>query len=257
MSESKQLAISLRDVSFSYTKDKAIIDHASFDIEHGEAVCVVGPNGGGKTTLRRLLLGSVKPSSGTVSVYGGQPESQRPRIGYAPQHIHFDRSFPATVRDVVASGCLDSMGLGASKRANDSAVNRAMDAMDIESYENRPLASLSGGELQRVVIARALAGDPDLLLLDEPTSNADPSAENVLLELLSEMGTTITVVMVSHNLDFVSRYVKKVICVHGHVHLHPTHDITSAELNALYGRDIRRVRHDLSLGEGKGHEHDH
>ena len=247
-------AISFDNVCFSYSKDRPIIDHASFEIEQGEAVCVVGPNGGGKTTLLKLILGSLKPLSGNVSVYNGHPEKQRFRIGYAPQHIHFDKSFPASVRDVVASGCLDSKGWGIGKTKDVPAVRTAMKGMRVDSYESRSLASLSDGELQRVVIARALAGSPDILLLDEPTSNADPSAENVLLELLSEMGATITVVMVSHNLDFVSRYVKKVICVHGHVHLHPTHEITSSDLNALYGRDIRMVRHDLSLGEGKGHD---
>jgi len=249
MMDFKESAISLRDVCFSYSKDKSIIDHASFEVVHGEAVCVVGPNGGGKTTLLRLILGSLKPSSGSISVFNGHPEKQRHRIGYAPQHIHFDTSFPASVKDVVASGCLDNKGWNIGKTKDDTAVHTAMQAMRVESYGDRCLASLSGGELQRVVIARALAGYPDLLLLDEPTSNADPSAENVLLELLSEMDTTITVVMVSHNLDFVSRYVKKVICVHGHVHLHPTHELSSTELNALYGRDIRMVRHDLSLDE--------
>jgi len=251
----KESAINLRDVCFSYGKDKQIIDHASFEIRHGEAVCVVGPNGGGKTTLLKLILGSLKPLSGTISVYNGQPEKHRHRIGYAPQRIHFDRSFPASVKDVVASGCLDNKGWNFGKTKDDTAVYRAMQAMRVDSYGSRCLASLSDGELQRVVIARALAGSPDLLLLDEPTSNADPSAENVLLGLLSEMDTIITVVMVSHNLDFVSRYVKKVICVHGgHVHLHPTHELSSTELNALYGQDIRMVRHDLSLGEGKGHK---
>ena len=247
-------AISLRDVCFSYNKETPVIDHASFEVASGEAVCVVGPNGGGKTTLLRLILGSLQPQSGTVAVFDGKAEKQRHRIGYAPQRIHFDTSFPASVKDVVASGCLDKQGWVFRKTKNDTAVQAAMQAMRIEAYENRRLSSLSSGELQRVVIARALAGRPDILLLDEPTSNADPSAENILLELLSEMAPAITVVMVSHNLDFVSRYVKKVICVHGHVHLHPTDKISSKELSTLYDPDIRMVRHDLSLGEGKGHE---
>ena len=171
-------------------------------------MCIVGPNGGGKTTLVKLILGLLRPQRGEVRVFGQPPHRARLRVGYMPQHVQHDPQFPVTVMDIVLMGRLGQGVLGWPGRADRRAAIDALAQVGMEEFRRRPFADLSGGQRQRVLIARALCCKPDLLLLDEPTSNVDSLVEARLLDLLRDLNRQMTIVMVSHDLGFVSGLVR-------------------------------------------------
>lgn len=229
---------------FSYGLLPALQD-VSLRIAAGEQVCMVGPNGGGKTTLLKLILGLLRPARGTVRVFGRSPELVRRRIGYAPQHAAFDPKFPVSVQDVVLMGRIGRAGLlGPYGRSDREAAGEALSEVGLGELRRRPFAALSGGQRQRVLVARGLACRPDLLLLDEPTANLDIGFEAEFNELLRRLSRRLTLVMVSHDVGFVSQLVSKVICVHGAVAVHPTAELTGQLMRDLYGHDVMLVRHD-------------
>jgi zinc transport system ATP-binding protein len=242
--------IEVRDVSFAYD-GTPVLENANVTIEDRDFACLVGPNGGGKSTLLRLMLGLLTPASGRVSVYGGTPAEARSRIGYMPQHSQVDPRFPVTAIDVVLMGRLGRAEmLGPYRRIHRHAAQRALEAVGLGDQRNRPFGSLSGGQRQRVLIARALSSDPDLLLLDEPTANLDAHIEQELYELMRGLNARRTIVMVSHDLGFVSEFVQKVVCVKRKVVVHPTSEITGEIIKEIYGGDVRMVRHDHGCDPG-------
>jgi len=244
--------ISLRDVTFSYDGSPVLQD-VTLDVGDRDFACLVGPNGGGKTTLLKLVLGLLAPGSGQVRVFGGTPEHARPRIGYMPQHAQVDPRFPVSVADVVLMGRIGTPGsIGPYRRPQREAAWQALREVGLYDLRNRPFGSISGGQRQRTLIARALAAQPDLLLLDEPTANLDAHAESELYELLKRLNERLTIAMVSHDLGFVSAFVKSVICVKRCVVVHPTSAITGQIIQEIYGGDVCMVRHDQRCAEG-GH----
>lgn len=254
---STEPVISLRDVSFSYGGEPALED-VTFSIHEREAVCIVGPNGGGKTTLVKLILGLLTPQQGEIRVFGQSPHRSRLRAGYMPQHVQHDPQFPVTVSDIVLMGRLGRGGLagvlGWHGRADRCAALEALAEVGMEDFGPRPFASLSGGQRQRVLIARALCCKPDLLLLDEPTSNVDSAVEARLLDLLRTLNQKMTILMVSHDLGFVSGLVESVICVNRRVVIHPTSQMTGSAIRDLYGDEVRMVRHDEFSPLGHAHD---
>ena len=257
--------ISLTDVTFSYNGVPAL-ENVNLAIHAREAVCVVGPNGGGKTTLVKLILGLIEPQRGEVRMFGQPPRRSRLRAGYMPQHVQYDSQFPVTVLDVVLMGRLGQTTekkrlptpfrrlTGWPDRADRRAAVDALEQVGMADFGRRPFASLSGGQRQRVLIARALSGNPDLLLLDEPTSNVDSLVEARLLDLLRELNRRMTIVMVSHDLGFVSGFVESVVCVNRRVVVHPTSAIGGEAIRDLYGGDVRMVRHDEFSHFGHSHD---
>jgi zinc transport system ATP-binding protein len=240
-------AIAFDNVTFSYGA-APVLEKASFSIAERESVCIVGPNGGGKTTLVKLILGLLEPASGTVRIFGVSPKAARKRIGYMPQHLLYDPLFPVTVSDIVLMGRLRSGGVrgffGWPDGQDREAASEVLRQVGMLDYARRPFSSLSGGQRQRVLIARALAGRPDLLLLDEPTSNVDTLVEAQLLELLVKLNERMTIAMVTHDLGFVSGAVEKVVCVNRRVAVHPTREISGEIIHDIYGGHVRIVRHD-------------
>jgi zinc transport system ATP-binding protein len=237
-------AVDIEGLWFSY--DQAVIlQDVDLEIGRREMVCLIGPNGGGKTTLLKLMLGLLRPDRGRIRVLGRRPGESGGAVGYAPQHARFDERFPVTVMDVALMGRLGLAGsVGGYGRSHRKAARRALDEVGLGDHLHRPLAELSGGQRQRVLIARALASGPELLLLDEPTSNLDASVEAELYDLLAGLSERMSVVLVSHDIAFVTERVQKVVCVQGTVAVHPTADLTGDIMRDLYGRDIRLVRHD-------------
>ncbi len=242
-----------RDVSFGYDSTPVFTPPASFAIPRGAFACVVGPNGGGKTTLLKLALGLLQPSNGAIEVLGGAPCETRRRVGYMPQHAQLDPKFPVTVMDVVMMGRLG--GRGAWSRyslADRQAAMQALEQVRLPDQASRSFSALSGGQRQRALIARALACEPELLLLDEPTSNLDVAAQSDLYELLHVLNERMSIVMVSHDVGFVSKFVETIICVNRHVDVHRAGDIAGDYISDMYGRDMRLIVHDHKHGGAHG-----
>lgn len=245
--------VCLRDVEFRYGRHD-VLRGVDLDIAAGSFVSIVGPNGGGKTTLLRLILGLLQPSRGEVRVFGRPPRESRRRIGYMPQHANLDPLFPVTALDVVLMGRLGLRPhLGPFSREDGEASRSALADCEALDLADRPFSDLSGGQRQRVLIARALAGEPDLLLLDEPTASLDPGVQDELYDLLHRLNERMTVALVSHDVSVVSRHVSQVICVNVDVVQHPAEDL-AGELAKLFPAGGRLVRHDHHTGSG-GHDH--
>ncbi len=237
-------AVVIEELSHGYD-GHLVLEDVDLTIDRLDFVSIVGPNGGGKTTLLKLVLGLLRPTAGTVRVFGLTPEKARPRIGYLPQHAHLDPQFPVGVMDVVLMGRLGrGRSFGPYSGRDKHEARKALESVALSDKLREPFSNLSGGQRQRALIARALACQPDMLLLDEPTSNLDLVMEGELYELLSELNRDLTILMVSHDLGFVSRYVRKVVCVKRKVLAHPTSEITGEIINEIYGAPMRMVRHD-------------
>ena len=249
MSESSPL-VCFKKVSLAYG-DNQVLSEADFDIEAGDPLCIVGPNGGGKTTLLKLILGLVAPNQGEITVLGTTPKKARSRIGYMPQSLQYDSKFPITVEEVIAMGQLSPGFSGLGRRTDTKLIREAMDAVGIHHRADEQFSNLSGGHKQRALIARAMISKPAMLLLDEPSANLDLTLEKKLLETLLDFHPSMKIVMVSHDLGFVSRAVKQVLCVNKHVHTHPTESISAELIEELYGTSPRRILHASDLG------HDH
>ena len=243
--------IEIEKMSFAYG-GRWVLENVNLSIPRGEFVSIVGPNGGGKTTLLKLLLGLIAPDEGTIRVFGEAPEDVRPHIGYVPQVFQFDGQFPVSVADVVLMGRLyRGTHFGPYRRADWRAAEEALREVDLLHVESRPFAALSGGERHRVLIARALVSDPELLLLDEPTTNLDVPSLGELYDLLQALHRRLTIVMVSHDMAFVSKLVSTVVCVHRNVRVHPTDEVEEAWMSELHGTDVRMVRHDVNCDHGR------
>ena len=248
--------VCFKKVSLSYGPNEVLRD-ADFDIESGDPLCVVGPNGGGKTTLLKLILGLIKPDSGSISVLGTTPVQARPNVGYMPQMLQFDSKFPITVKEVIGIGLLRPGAMGIGRSDTSPEIAEAMVAVGIETRSDEQFSSLSGGQKQRALIARAMVSKPSLLLLDEPTANLDLTLEDKLLETLLQFHPDMKIVMVSHDLGFVSGAVKQVLCVNQSVHTHPTESISAELIEELYGSSPRRILHSADLGHDHDHDHNH
>ena len=246
----RKSVVTMENVKFSYNR-APVLDNVNLAIKELEFVWVVGPNGGGKSTLLKLILGLLHPTSGTVRVLGESPEAARSRIGYMPQQVSIDPQFPVTALDIVLMGRLGRHAGRLFYRARDrDAAKRALKLVGLDQHERRTYAELSGGQQRRLFIARALACEPDILLLDEPTANLDLIVQRELHSLLQDLNKHLTVVMVSHDPAFVSEFVKSVICVSGTVAVHPTGEKCGDILGEMFGAsEMRIVRHDQRYGE--------
>lgn len=239
----QETAIRIRDLDFAYN-GTPILQGVNLEIMARDSLCIVGPNGGGKTTLLKLILGLLKPNRGEIEVLGLSPEKSRLRIGYVPQYARYDPQFPVTVLDVVLMGRLDRIFCGAYGKADHEAAKAALAEMDLADLAGRLFAEISGGQRQRVLIARALAAEGDLLILDEPTANIDAASEEHLFELLAKLNERLTVMLVTHDVGFASKFFKSIVCVNRQVVLHPTSELTGELIRNMYGGDIRMIRHD-------------
>lgn len=252
MSENNDVVFN--NVFFSFAK-VPILENVCLTVKKGEFACIVGPNGSGKTTFLKLILGLLKPDEGEVTILGNTPEKSRFRIGYMPQYAHLDTQFPITVMDVVLMGRLGgNLGGKYTKKDRDAAF-LALEEVQLENHSKKLFSELSGGQRQRVLIARALCCEPELLLLDEPTANVDPDIEEAFFEILQELNKRMTILFVSHDLGFVSQVVKTVICINRCVVVHPTSELDGKMIKEIYRGDICMVRHDHRCSEG-GHFHD-
>jgi zinc transport system ATP-binding protein len=238
-------AIEMQGVTFAYgAEDEPVVEGISLEVARGERLGILGPNGGGKSTLLKLLLGELSPRSGTVRVLGEDPRRAREagRIGYLPQRVTAELSFPLSVRQVVEQGVSAGVpawrGLGAERRGR---AARALDLVGATDLADRPVGRLSGGQLQRALIARAVAADPKVLLLDEPTVGIDVSGQqrfgSMLETLRAELG--LTVVIVSHELATIAATSDRVACLRRTLHFHDApHGLTPGVLAEVFSHDV-------------------
>ncbi len=248
-----QPAIQLEDVSFSYDRTP-VLTNVNFSICHRDTVCIIGQNGGGKTTLIKLILGLLSPNQGIVKVYGKCPQKEVKRISYVPQHTLYDPNFPISVYEVVRMGRLGCSDHGRYTDKDRQKTRAALESVEIENLSGRSFASLSGGQRQRTLIARALASEGDILILDEPTSSIDHHSEQHLFELLTALNQRMTIMMVTHEVGFSSSFFNRIICVNNKVAVHPTSELTGELIRNMYNDDLRMIRHDHNCSN-EGHTH--
>jgi zinc transport system ATP-binding protein len=212
--------IELDQVSFSY-QSTPVLNQVSFQVYPGEFIGMIGPNGGGKTTLLKLILGFLKPSHGKIRVFGkpaGVHPTQPNRLAYVPQSIRFDRDFPISVEEVVLSGLISHLPwYGRFRSVDRHAAKQALENTGLAHLAEYPFGTLSGGQAQRVLIARALVSKPQLLLLDEPTASVDSQAEADIYAILNRLKGHMTILMVTHDLRVAIDQVERVLCVQGSV----------------------------------------
>lgn len=237
-------ALEIEDLWLSF-RDTPVLEAVELSLDEGEFLGIIGPNGAGKTVLLRVVLGLLTPDRGRVRVFGRPPEDSRGQVAYVPQYSGFDRDFPIRVEDVVLTARLHRAGI--LRRFNDADRRRAREALEeleIGHLADRQVGKLSGGQLQRVLIARALAMDARMLILDEPTASLDPRVGVDLYERLAAMGERITVILVSHDIGVVTRHVTSIACLNRRLHYHHSREITQEMIEETYGCPVDFVVHE-------------
>ncbi|MEW5772398.1 MAG: ATP-binding cassette domain-containing protein [Thermodesulfobacteriota bacterium] len=234
----REIVAELSGVSFAYGPGSPVLDKVDLVLLRGDYLAVLGPNGGGKSTLLKLLLGMLAPTAGLVRVFGGPPARARGRTGYMPQLLKPRMDFPVAVLDAVLMGLAGQTARGFRFSAEEKERARgALARVGLSGLEGRRLAELSGGQQQRAFIARALVSSPEMLLLDEPTASVDAGGRTALFELLAELNRDMTIVCVSHDLSVVGCGVKSVACVNRSVHFHDAPEVDADMLRMMYGAE--------------------
>lgn len=246
--------IELEDVTFGYGRE-VVLDSVSLKIGQRDFLALIGPNGGGKTTLLKVILGLVRPWSGRVQRRLAGPKDAG-RIGYVPQFATFDKSFPLRVGDMVRMGRLGHRKLGRRWQPEDhEAVERVLERFRLSDLVRVPIGELSGGQLQRTLIARALAGEPRILFLDEPLASIDRVSREILLRTLEELHRTIPVVVVTHDLTPFARLVHQIACVNRRLDYHPSGEVTNDMLESVYGCPVELIAHGVPHRVLASHDH--
>jgi zinc transport system ATP-binding protein len=227
-----------------YYGDNAVLDNVTLAVEKNDFLGIIGPNGAGKTTLLKIILGMIKPDRGKVSILGRPPIESRKYIGYIPQHNQFDPNFPISVRDVVLMGRFSKRGVAHRYKKSDSSLTEeTLEKVGMLSSINRQIGKLSGGEQQRVFIARALVSDPQILLLDEPTASVDVTSQTDFYDLLENLKQKMTIILVSHDIGVMSVYVDKIACLNVQLYYHGSKEISPDILEATYKCPVQMIAH--------------
>ncbi len=246
--------VSIEDVWVYYDGTAALKDVTVTITEH-EFVSVIGPNGGGKTTLLRVILGLITPQRGEVTVLGHTPHPGLASVGYLPQHISFDTSFPITLFDAVLMGRYHRPLTGYTPH-DKRQVKESLEKVGMLDSAHRQIGTLSGGELQRVFLARALVTSPQLLLLDEPTANMDPEIRTSFYDLLHELKKNMTIIMVTHDVSVASAYVDSIACLNKTLFYHGPTEGALGKLEDVYGCPVEVLAHGIPHRVLRRHEHD-
>jgi zinc transport system ATP-binding protein len=239
----KPPVLEMQDVWLSLRR-MPVLEGINLRIDEGDFLAIIGPNGGGKTVLLKVILGLLAPDRGQVRVFGKSPHKARGQIAYVPQYPRFDATFPIRVLDVVLMGRLHGRLVGNRFTADDCRRARtALAEMGMADAADTQIGRLSGGQLQRVVIARALAVDARFLILDEPTASLDPQIAGELYERLKSSSRDMAVIVVSHDIGVISHHVKTVACMNRRLHYHASREITEEMIEATYGCPVDFMVH--------------
>jgi len=239
--------IEFEDVDFNYDNSPALID-INFSIDSNDFVAIVGPNGGGKSTLLKLILAQLSPSKGTISVFGEKNYKSLEKLGYVPQFTTHQHDFPLRLMDMVLQGRLRSKSLFVRySREDKRRATEILEMLKIGEFKDRFLSELSGGQRQRALIARALIDDPKILILDEPTASVDISVEQDIYDILKNLNKNMTILLVTHDVSFVSKYVNKVFCVNRYLHAHQLDELTDTNAQEVYNKSMKMIKHQCGL----------
>jgi zinc transport system ATP-binding protein len=228
--------VEIKHMDVAYQK-QLVLSNVSLSIFEHDFIGIIGPNGGGKTSLVKAILGLVKPMRGTV-----RHTLSRSEMGYLPQGNQVDENFPISVREVIASGLEHGLNMGPGSAGRRKKVDQALEVVGLESLHSRPIGELSGGELQRTMLARAIISSPRLLVLDEPDTHVDNQFETELYSLLQELNRNITILLVSHDIGIISPFIKTIACVNRDLHYHPSNEINEEQLK-VYNCPIEIIAH--------------
>lgn len=241
--------IEIKDLCFSY-QSEMILENIHLDVYKNDFLAIIGPNGGGKTTLLKIMLGLLKANKGEVLVFSKKPSHQdlKNKVAYVPQFGDYAKDFPISVEKVVLQGLLTSKDfLPFFSKQDKAKAFELLEKMEIEKYKKEPFSSLSGGQKQRVLIARALISEPELLILDEPTASVDPRMGKDIYELLKALSESISIVVVSHDVAFVSSYVNKIACLNKRLVLNDKDHVCKEASFNLYGHSVSQMEHHCML----------
>jgi zinc transport system ATP-binding protein len=233
------ILIELKDVFFTYHQ-RTVLKNVNLTVRQNDYIAIIGPNGGGKTTLLKLILGLLKPDSGSIVVQGKAPQKASHIIGYVPQEVYNKRHFPISVVDIVQMGAFSpKKHLFRSRKKSKQKAIEILHRLNMSEFVRAHMRSLSGGQCQRVYIARALMTDPEILLLDEPTTGIDSRGQVEFYHLLESLNKTLTIVMVSHDMMAISRHVKSIACVNRSVYYHEQTEISETTIQSMYPDETR------------------
>jgi len=246
-------AIEISNLYVAFDSNLAL-ENINLTVEKGDFLGIIGPNGGGKSTLLRTILGLIVPERGTIKVLGHSPQEKHEQIGYVPQYILFDRYFPVKVGEVVLMGRLGKRKGFSYSRQDRLIAEQAMQRAGVDHLKNRQIGELSGGERQRVLVARALASEPSILLLDEPTASVDPGFQVTFYELLAELNENMTIILVSHDISAVSRYVKRLACLNRRLYCSDSTEITKEMVEEMYHCPVDLTAHGMPYRVHPSHE---
>lgn len=233
--------VSLQDVSV-HLNSIPVLEEINLSIKQNDFLAIIGPNGGGKTTLLKVILGLVKPDRGKIELFGKTPEEGRKLIGYLPQHTFFDLNFPINVFDAVLMGRYNRVFKNYSENDKETAAN-ALETVGMLEFEDRQIGKLSGGQLQRVFVARAIVRVPKLLLLDEPMASIDPEMQKSFYELLLELKKKMAIVIVTHDIGVVSTHVEMIACLNRRLFYHGPVEEGLKKLEEVYKCPVELIAH--------------
>lgn len=245
--------INIQDLWLSYG-EVIVLESVNLIVYEKEFLGIIGPNGGGKSTLLKIILGLLKPNKGSVKLLGNDPQKTRKNVGYVPQYASSNLDFPINVWEVVLMGRMNSIGPLKKYNMQDyQAAKNALEKVKMMEYKDRQISQLSGGQLQRVFIARALASDPKILILDEPATGVDSVIQKEFYELLEKLKKEIAIIMVSHDISAVAVYVDKIACLNRKLHYHNSKELNLNDIEASYACPIELLAHGVPHRVLKNH----
>ncbi len=236
-------AVEMNNISLKYN-EQLVLDNISLNINENDFMAIIGPNGGGKSTLLKVILGLLTPDSGEIKVFGKSPKDARKYMGYLPQHIKFDHDFPINVYETVLTGRYH--GLFKNYNQDDKvAVLKVLKDMGMYDLKDRQISKLSGGQMQRVFIARAIVREPELLIMDEPMASIDPEMQSSFYKLMSNLKDKMTIILVSHDVGAVSTHVDKIACLNQKLYYHGDVEDSAKGLEEIYHCPIELISHGI------------
>ncbi|NYB52979.1 MAG: ABC transporter ATP-binding protein [Methanobacteriaceae archaeon] len=236
-------AVEIENVTLAFNKQPVLLD-INLSIVENDFLAIIGPNGGGKSTLLKIILGLVKPDQGRVRVFGHKPGNPANPVGYLPQHVSFDPEFPINVFETVLSGRYRGVMKNYTKEDREKVLN-VLEEVGMVEMQDRQMSRLSGGQQQRVFIARALARDPKLLLLDEPMASIDPEMQNSFYQLLSKLRERMAIILVSHDVGAVSTHVDNIACLNKTLFYHGAVEYAAESLEKMYKCPVDLLSHGI------------